>query len=322
MAQLKVTVLGQKNSNRAATIQLQDAAGEAILTQRVLLDAPSLSVLFSIHGSDIERARSGTALLAPVNEDGTMGEGIAEISIAQIPEPHASLGIVQSSIAIAPEHPSEGQTIFVSFNATNTGSEATGPFTAALYDGDPDGDASQLYAEIGRAESRQSKLQPWERRHIQLRWDPIDNAGEQEIWIGLKPRSESDGSPEDRKHRLTVRVRTKPKLARGTISLETKRGETGQPEFWLQGEVVNQGETEARNVVVTFYGSKDRTPENRIGEVLLAEVPANGRAVAEILWPIDPEVLLDPKIEERPVPSHEIRLRGAQQRIIRLADEE
>ncbi|MBI3736132.1 hypothetical protein HY256_06430 [Candidatus Sumerlaeota bacterium] len=79
-----------------------------------------------------------------------------------------------------------------------------------------------------------------------------------------------------------IHVRKKADLVRGATGMEEKPAPDGKKEYTLTGEITNQGETEAFNVMVVFYRSAVKTAENEVGRVVLPVVKPGEKAVARL----------------------------------------
>ncbi len=219
------------------------------------------------------------------------------------------LRIRPGSIHIEPEKPFDGQTVIFHFSVENVGDLPTGSFTAGVFGGDPAREKTPLPSHIaGCSKIACEALPDGQSRELLLRWDPVDNAGEQTVWIGLdEPRATGDSTPEDLKTAITFHVRKKEELVKGETRLEQIKNAAGETEYWLSGEVLNKGETDAHNVLVVFYRGDPKTPENEMGRILLPLVPAMGRETARLQWKPDPAKDLTPGAP-LPKPTHNMRL--------------
>lgn len=336
LLQLTGAVLGSPDDDRLWTVGIDDAEGAEITSKALRLSEGSGLASFNLRGADIDRATSGTLWLATrpaledisTDADGEIGahsevddeanaqpeiERISSLSIASIPSLQPRVRIVPGSVTVRPESPSDGQTIFVTCDIENIGNKETRAISAALYDKDPGSGGRQLPSEMGNGKARIDMLKPGERREIHLRWDPFNNAGEQEFWIALNSGRSRDASLDsDVKLMHSVRVRSKAALARGKTWMEPNPDVEGA--YLLFGEVLNTGETAAHDVVVIFYRSSLKIEENRLSEVILDRVEADQTKVAIVNWVPDPDKDFVPGTEQ-PEPLHEIRLRGSHQRI-------
>ncbi len=348
LLQLTGAVLGSPDEDRLWTVGIDDAEGTEVTSKALRLSGGSGLASFNLRGADMDRATSGTLWLAtrpaPGDPDGdadadpeveaganaetgaesdadttAQAERISSLSVASLPSLRPRARIVPGSVRVRPESPSDGQTIFVTCDIENVGNKETRAISAALYDKDPGRGGRQLPSEMGNGKARIDTLKPGERREIHLRWDPFNNAGEQEFWIALNSGRSRDASLDtDVKLMHSVRVRSKAALSRGKTWMEPNPDVDGA--YLLFGEVLNTGETAAHDVVVIFYRSSLKTEENRLSETILDRVLADQTKVAIVNWVPDPDKDFIPGTEQ-PEPLHEIRLRGSHQRIAPDNDE-
>ena len=190
-----------------------------------------------------------------------------------------------------------------------------GESKAALYKASDEENAEPLRDMTGDNYTLIPALLPGERRHVRLRWDPVDNSGDYAIEVvadTLHALVESDKT--NNTATTSINVRTKSKLKPGELMVA--RGE-GEGEIMLLAEVANLGETAARRVTVNFYKSEEQTDENKIAEVLVDRVPPEETVDALYRWQID--------LEEEDLselnPTFTVALKGSQMRVSSVAEE-
>ena len=256
--------------------------------------------------------------LPPETEINLLVDGYesAKGTLSSVPVLAPRVRIKPASLSHTPAAPTDGETIFINLEVENAGNAPSGAFTPEIYDGDPAQGGKALRQQSGAPKVIVGPLGAGRSTAIALRWDPIENAGVQNIWIDLRatPGAPAEQTLEQRSaYRLFVR--SKARLARdgapfASQTAEDKRNNT----YKLHCGVRNDGETPARNVEVNFFLGAEQTPEQKIGTVQLEEVPARGSAEAVLEWKFDAAKYPDVKLEELK-PTTEIRLRGSQQRL-------
>jgi hypothetical protein len=235
---------------------------------------------------------------------GEKGTPLGRMTLGELPRTAAVLRLDQGSIRHTPEKPTEGETIFVSFNVQNVGNAASAPCTPDLLNKPLAEGGKPLPRRTGLAKPIIPALAPGHAWPVTLRWDPERNAGIQSFVVDVNPATgRSAALLSDQSASGQLYVATKSRLARGRKLPPLRGGDPANPTFELRTEVLNQGETDARNVEVLFY----RTPERKelLGTVPLPRVPAGGAAVARLK-----ECRLNPASDH---PVSVIRLKGSSQ---------
>ena len=157
-------------------------------------------------------------------------------------------------------------------------------------------------------------LAPGQRVPLTLRWDPTGNAGDKILWVHLRPATGSELGT-DQATSITIQALTKALLKIGkTQAVATQRERDTQHRITLKAEVRNEGQTDAHNVMVSFYRSPLLTSENMLGApVELKRVPGGGSAEAVFEWHFDPLRDLVRGTQFRPVV--QVYLKGSSQRV-------
>lgn len=214
---------------------------------------------------------------------------VDRLAFNQVDVARPDLRIIDETIRYEPRNPPEGETIFVQFDVENTGQAPADQITAMLFDDRPDHNARPLTNALHETRIPLPALAPGNRTSLSLRWDPVRNAGAKTIWIyvGNGLPSQVDFNPDVMKS-LEVTARTKADLEIGRIWSEADERDRKYNRVTLNLEVRNEGQTEARDIVVSFYRSDIQIPENLLGEVMLDQVPAEGSTVASYTWNYDP----------------------------------
>jgi hypothetical protein len=216
-------------------------------------------------------------------------------------------------------HPTEGATVFIDVTVHNKGEAGAQDIHVAAYDGDPQAGGQQLESFVHGNWGTLAYLAPGGSADVTLRWDPVKNLGEHEIFVkvdSLNRIFESDESNNVASQPL--RVKSKAILVpRGITILEQTPEEREQHVARLAARVKNAGETPAHSVFVEFYSSYNQAEENRLGQVLIEEIQPGETQTAVYRWEAREEDL------HRVVrPSYKIFLKGSLQRISSVEQEE
>ncbi|GEM_PF-1561722 len=300
---------------------IEDSAGRWVTGLSLTPENGLAKVTLPLLPPEVSILASGTLRLRTANyRDAETALPLASVPLASLGRREPRLRLVDGSIRASPEGPSEGQTIFVEAEVENVGNAASPGFSLELLDADPALGGRRAVSHVaGGSRVHLDRLEPGQRRRARLRWDPIGNAGPNRLYVRLDPgRPAGASSADDLLKSVDFSVRTKYRLARGETRMEETRDADGALSYVFLGEVANQGQSEARNVIVTFYRSEIRIPENELGEVFLPVVPPEDTVTARFTWKPDAR---DPAAGPEPPlkPVHVIRLKGSQQRIARLA---
>ncbi len=158
-------------------------------------------------------------------------------------------------------------------------------------------------------------IRPGEKRAIQLRWDPENNAGDYNIALAIDSNDVvAEPDKKNNEAAIPLHVRTKSRLAIGNLSF---RQSENPGELILLAEVGNLGETDASRVLVNFYKQQKQTEENLIGEVVIDRISAGRKTLAEYTWQVDVSREEFKTLE----PSFAVSLKGSLMRASSVADE-
>lgn len=198
------------------------------------------------------------------------------------------LEIDPRSLATTPPRPTEGVTILVEGIVRNRGRARSHAARAALYHADDEALARPLRSFGGFGFADIPPLEPGQSWPILLRWDPTDNLGVEAIRVVVDSQ-EVLVEPSKSNNSALVPISVRSKWALGAGGMEVGASIPPSPEhpagaMTLVARIVNDGETDARRVVVFFHRDEDQTPETLIGEVLVDRVPAGGTVFVEFQW--------------------------------------
>jgi len=154
-------------------------------------------------------------------------------------------------------------------------------------------------------------LKPMSKKILRLRWDPTHNVGLNEILVEVE--SESGIEEIDISNNVALKklnVRSKPILKdNGHQVYQTEEDEKSDI-YRLQVFVKNDGETDARGVVVDYFRKAGYKDEDLMGEVFLDFIPAGSQIKAELVLKITPEQIKGFK------PYYRIYRKGSNQRVL------
>lgn len=318
---INLTCLSSGPDSRQQYIQWRTAAGDASssvsLSYKPMGDAGMAVVNFTPPAFRQSGGEDNTLELVGVDEaDGTT-RSLQTLTLGEIPRRDPRLRIRRGSIQNQPEFPTDGETIFVSFIVENAGQATSAPTSALLQsEASPNGRGATLSVQTNIQDNRVKALAPGRSLPMRLRWDPVKNDGVQNIYINLNPRKDR---PEDVikeqliGHRIYVKTKSHLVRTRAPWSSASEEDRLGD-RIWLHAEVENKGETDAHDVLVSFYLDKSRTDDKLIGRMEVDRIPAKSRREVKLKWNYDREkVFVGGKFNVRPVV--DIRLKGSSQRI-------
>jgi hypothetical protein len=279
---------------------LSSAQGERVFTQPLYLDPGpthrSAALKASLTQETLKRLEGGTAWIAAQADATTLGlpsatqpraerSVLASLPIESVAQRQPGLRIVPGSIHARPDRPSDGETIFVDFAVENAGDLDTEPTMVGLFDRPQEEGGQRLNSLETPNWLQVPRLAPGRRVEMTLRWDPNANAGRQRLWVQLMTQRPAAREVDtDLAQSTEVDVRTKWKLRITDVLPTATLAERDARTLNLYATLHNDGQTEARGVIVTFYRSELRIVENRIAEVFIDRVPGESSVVAHYVW--------------------------------------
>jgi len=178
-------------------------------------------------------------------------EPLPEASFSADQKPN--LRVDPSGISFSDFSPVNGQTIFITVRVDNVGEAPATDVEVRGYDGEPQRGGKQLKDVVGWPFKRIPSIRPKESETIKLRWDPVQNAGQQRIWIQIDPQNRVREEDE------TDNLASRPLVVRKKADLDVS-GEL----FWIEREgfhelkmrysVRNVGEDTARAFKIRLKG--------------------------------------------------------------------
>jgi hypothetical protein len=295
-------------SGRLVT-HVESSGRPAVRLERSVARLPAGAVVEMLQSADI-----GTALPVRLRFvfEPESGPGVELARHELSPSTMPDLMVLPDSVRVEPDDPTDGLTLFISAIVRNAGGIASLPATVGLYD-DRETPPARLRDITTRTPPQIPVLKPGEEHAVRLRWDPFRNSGKYAIRLSIDAEDEiPDANRANNDVAIPLQVRGKWRLDPGP--LKAARGADGQS-LMLAAQVGNSGETDARNVVVTFYRSQQQNESTRIGEVVLERVRAGVLENALLEWrPTRAE------IESGDLrPSFTVSLRGSLQRASSVA---
>jgi len=186
----------------------------------------------------------------PITED--------RMGLARLAERGPRLRLRPGTVRVDPStsNPTVGETIFVLAEVENVGDEASATARLRLLEGDPEAGGRPVYNHMREIDHPVEPLGAGRSGTFRLRWDPVRNPGPRRFWVQLLPDASEPWAPAaERLAEGTVRVKTKPDLKYGAVRAGRREDDRrlGRRRIFLTAEVINEGETDARNVTITFY---------------------------------------------------------------------
>lgn len=283
---------------RDAQVTAMDATGINQVAEPVLYDSlrpglmqeATLAFFIPMETSGEVRVRSdwrtGTDASAEV------GRSAFQLALA---EPRPDLVVVTAECTVRPETPTDGETIFVDATVHNRGERDATRVSVAL----SDVDGAPLRDRANPRSPLLDRVPAGDSRTVRLRWDPTGNAGEQTIRVTADAeRSISESDESNNTATLTVRVRTKADV-HFTRPVEMRYPQSGR--VTLATELVNSGESDALDYVVTWYRYSDR--QHRLGETVVPRLRAGERQPVAFEWIYTPaeQAMHRAGVQPRPV---------------------
>jgi len=238
----------------------------------------------------------------------------------QLPPPRgARLKLRPDRLRADPKSPGEGHTIFVHCEVENAGDQVSGAAFATLYDGNPDQGGKSAYDHNFVGQPNRINIEPLgagRKKDLDFRWDPAFNAGDQTYWIQLDPgKTTALPAREDVLTSGSIHVRTAAKLNYRNKTIKATQEDLAGRRMFFHVEIVNSGESDAKNVSVAFYKSTKQIPENLIFQTSLDLVAGNSSVPVDYEWNFgSTENLKDPE-GKRIQPTLEVKLKGSRLRI-------
>ena len=220
------------------------------------------------------------------------------------------LEIDATGVVIEPASPMDGDTIWFHVPVRNTGGRAIGPVRVEAWDVTGGGTEQVTSRVPDRAPP--VTLAPGGATTVTVRWDPFRNAGARTVRLtAAGPEDLMERDTENNTADTTVRVRTKHKLVpAGIRALPLTDEDRRLRRVRIAATVANQGESPATGVRVVFHAGRRPEPDNRLGDVMLDEVPAGASREAVF------EHALKPEDQGRAFEfSYTIALKGSAQRV-------
>ncbi|MBN1902142.1 hypothetical protein JW926_12530 [Candidatus Sumerlaeota bacterium] len=228
------------------------------------------------------------------------------------------LSIDAREIRISEESPTEGKTIFFDVSVSNLGKSPAQNARIGLYDKEPENGGKPLFNYMTDSEYNLSWLAPAKTKTIRLRWDPVNNSGEQRIYFKADSQNRvAELEEENNLAHLKIRVRTKADLKPMGMEIRQTPEEKKALIARLVAKVKNNGETEAKNVSVRFFKGKVQTEATRIGETLIPRIDPGETAETVMEWKLTGE---DARFTYKP--TYQVFLKGSSQRLSHVEETE
>ncbi len=213
------------------------------------------------------------------------------------------LEIVSDSITVSPNHLAEGATVFIEGLVRNQGGNQSWPVEISMHSTEND---QPLKSFAGQPQSNIPALSPGETWPFRVRWDPFNNLQTETVRLSLDHRKTAlDLNRSNGILDVSVDIRSKWKL----VPLGTRIEPGSQSHVRLIAGIENAGETDARRVVITFYGDTEQIEENLLGEELVELIPAGERIEVPFEWDVRNQDL-----QQKRAPSFSIAIKGSLQR--------
>lgn len=232
---------------------------------------------------------------------------------------YTNLEITKNSISFIPEVPTEGHTVFIHVKIRNKGTVEAKKVKVLGYIGDPQKDGTSL---TDMTEVFNNFTIPvigvGEVYETVLRWDPIKNKGNHNIYITVKTDRETiEINPLNNVAYKTIKIKSKAKFKPQEMKLGTVLKETVGKEMPLIAKFKNIGETDGEDIAVIFFKSKEQTEENEIGRIFIKEVKAGEVKEVPFNWQYK-----EGELTQDFNPSFQVGFKSSTQRVSNLDNDE
>ncbi len=314
----RIILLNPGDSNTSFTLSVNvEYANKSVYTETKPIELLEARNRFTIDSRLTEVPLTITAPLRfiyELREPGEEGRVLAKHEQTIPPTSLPDISILQDSFEITPSSPSDGLTIFVEGELKNSGNSTSEQFEVALYRASDVELKSPLRNHIARPELIVAPLSPGETRKVRLRWDPVENAGNQHIVVVADPKENTiDTNRENNRTSLKFKVKTKSRLVPGDLLVGQVPGTS---KLRLVAKVKNTGETDSSSVAVNFYRTQEQKSEDLLGEIVVDEVPAGKTVDISYDWDVKDE--MDNLKEAKP--SFTVSLKGSLMRTSSVSD--
>lgn len=301
----RVIAWAQTDTTPTCALVMRNGVALTTTTLAPVEGAPRVKqALFNVNRALLDRLAGGSVRLNAGPAPATL-----PLADARILEPR--LRIVPGSVSWRPRPPTQGQTVFVSCEIENAGTATSAPCGVELRKDGPGGES--LPDAMGTARRDVPRLAPGRRAAVEMRWDPFDNVGANKIQIRLDPGTGIPSNPAEQVVAFEITALTKASFKVNRTWAEAGRNDILANRINLFAEVANNGQTDARRVMVSFYKGTTQTLQTEIGQVELDRIPGVGKTRAHYVWNFQPGA---DYTEGQPLPQPTVRvwLRGSSQR--------
>lgn len=190
---------------------------------------------------------------------------------------------VDKNMEIRPKNPVAGQSLFFTIKIHNYGDKEAKNLKLKFFE-EKKTEKVQLTVS---PHPLVKKLAPGETKTLTYKYLPWKNEGDRIYSVMLDSDNKLQENNEDNNEaRISLRIRTNYKF-------KTLKAQTVQPQneeekkerlVHLLATFANEGETDANDVLVTFYRSSNQIEENKIGEQLIEKVEAKKTYRTHYIW--------------------------------------
>ena len=228
---------------------------------------------------------------------------------------YPELEIHQENIKLKPDLPMEGQTVFIELPVSNNGDSIAEKINIDFYDKNPtEKGAQKIKRAFTDGEPPSYTLKPGESKTLNIRLDPWKNAGKNSYWIKIDSSDYFiETNEENNIAQIKFKARSKYNLKPGSISIEKTEEKR---KIKLNITIINDGESDAYNVLASIFRSTEQTNENKMGEVLIPQIPPQTQITVPYFHYITDEDIKSMRANNNQlIVTYQIGLKGSLQRI-------
>lgn len=308
------------SGNYAGPLEIGYGWGGTVTTTDTLTVAsgqPKGEFVFHLTAAASELPRPFTVQLDPQKKL-LKAEGAARLDptldIKSLPD----LQFVRDGLIVDPPDPADAHTIWFKVTVRNAGGSDATAFRVSAYDDDPTSGGVELVSAVFDDANNIAGLAAGAQTQAVIRWDPKENAGTQKIYFKIDSMNQVlESNEKNNVGTKTLQVRTLAQLE--PVSFEFDLSELLRfRKVRARAAVRNSGETEARNVIVSFFSDREGDQANHMGDKFIEVIRPGETRVETYEWDLPPNFREKVKEAlERNLPAESIRIDGCAQIYLR-----
>ena len=204
--------------------------------------------------------------------------------------PKPDLAISPEDIRFDDNNPTEGVTVFIDVTAHNLGEGLAENVKVEGYEKNPEAGGRLMKSRVPMDNTKPINIEPQSSHTFRLRWDPMENAGSQELFFKVYTLTKHSESNENNNIAVkTINVKKKFDIVAEKLKFRTTPEEQLKNIVHLIAPIKNIGETDAKGVAVRFFKEKEQTDENLLKEIVVPDLKAGETREVEFIWQVKEE---------------------------------